>query len=153
MTNVMPDRGPITDVLVEHLTTTLEPGILVGDGVRKPASGWSGGQPGQGNFVPSVLVATLDGLPNFRDTIRDRHSSWKLIYRLGTAGGVRKQADDAADAVRAATLALPRDALGGWKIVDVVFSRQAPVEPQAPTDHPTFLVNDQVEIWLERSRG
>lgn len=152
MTNTLPERGPITDALVAHLAA-LEPDILVGDGVRPPASGWVGGLPGQGLFKASVLVATLDGVPNMRETVRDRHSSWKLLYRLGTAGGVRKQADDAADAVRARVLSMPRNAVvPGWKLVDIVLNRQAPVEPQAPTDHPTFLVNDQVEIWLERSR-
>lgn len=151
----MPPRGPITDALIARLTAELEPAVLVGDGARPPAAGWPGAQPGQGLFQASVLVETLEGVPGpAAETIRSRHSNWRAYYRLSTAGGARKQADDKADDVRAAALTLPRgEIVPGWELIDVVFTRQAAVDKQAPTDNPTFVVPDTVELWLTRQRA
>lgn len=156
MSTDIPNRGPWTDDLVAHLRAALdEP---VGDGERPKEAGWSGDQPGQGNFVASVQVDTLDGVPGpARERVASQHSEWRLRYRISSIGGLRNQADKVADKARAAALAFPhgRDSAkrDNWTCQSVYLPQQAPVVPKRPTgDWPDFTVDDVVELWLTRSR-
>lgn len=155
MSNQMPRRGRVTDALIAHLESALE--FPVGDGTRPETAGWQGGQPGQGDFVASVMVSTGEGAAGFREPVNSRHSSWRLLYGLSTAGGTRSQADDKADDVREAVLALPHGTgsapiIAGWRLTDVVFERQAPVGKESPTDAANWKVDDVVALWLDRIR-
>lgn len=151
----MPPRGPLTDQLVtllaldDGLDTA---GIVAGDHTRPPEAGWSGTQPGQGQFIASVEVATGEATPHFRETVRSRHTSWQMTYHLRVIGATRSQADHAADKVREACLAFPQGEYApGWKVIAVVIPRQAPIRKENPTDHPTFAVDDVVQLWVERA--
>jgi hypothetical protein len=153
----LPNRGPWTDALVQHLRTALAP-LLVGDGERPKDAGWSGNQPGQGNFVASVQLDTLDGVPGqARERVASQHSDWRLRYRMSSVGGLRNQADKVADQARAAALTFPhgRDSakVEQWVCQAVYIAQQAPVQRKAPTgDWADFAVDDVVELWLTRSR-
>jgi len=99
-----PLRGPITDYLLTELVNTLD-GVLVGDGVAPDDGGWKGGDIGAGTFAAYVVlttgVATQVNTPpqGLKDQSGD---AWNLTYTLASYGGVRQQADDVADQVRAA---------------------------------------------------
>lgn len=157
MQSTLPRRGLITDFLVAQLTTNLaaaDSPVLIGDGIRPKEAGWAGDTPGQGVFVASVLVETLEAVPAQTETLRGQGSSWKMPYRLSTAGGTRKQADDGADDVRAAVLAIAKGALlEGWQLQQVLVPRMAPVARENPSEHSAFLVPDAIELWVARSRG
>lgn len=145
------ERGRVTDALVEGLRTVLEPTLLVGDGQVPNAAGWPGGQPGVGNFVASVTVRTMPGTPNFRDDLRSRHTSWSLGYSLRTIGGARQQADAMADLVRAAVVGLAVS-VPGWSLTGMLFQVLAPVVAGSG-DHPTYEVDDTVQVLMDRSRS
>jgi hypothetical protein len=158
---LLPERGRITDALVEHMKTAADlvtAGILVGDGVAPDEAGWPKGQANVDAFVASTTVETLQAVPNSKDTIHGRHSSWIANYGLRTWGGVRTQADNAADKARAAALGFrATTALDlqdmPWKITEVMFAQLAPVNPVKGTDPPLWEVIDIVQIWLERKRS
>ena len=156
MSHLLLPRGPLTDLLVDHLlahSLITGSGVIVGDAVVDPRAGWTGTQPGQGDYVASVVVSTGEASRRDVDTVRSRHESWVCRYGIKSIGGARQQADYTADRARAAVLDLPRieyDFGTRWRLADIVFSRLAPVEVGGPTDAPNFAVNDVVELWVDR---
>lgn len=154
----LPARGPLTDALADHFAASLllsERGILFGDASVPVAAGWAQNQPGQGAFTASVTLTTGDALPLANETIRSRHSTWRMVYGLKSIGGLRTQADHAADRARAAALAFPRGpiTLGAfdWTVQAIVFAKLAPVRKVDPTDAPTFELDDVFEVWMART--
>jgi hypothetical protein len=161
MSELLLPRGIITDALVALLEDSdllSERSIKVGDGVPPDEAGWPSGKAGTGTFVASVTVSTGDATVRDRDPINSRHSSWVARYGLRTVGAARSQADNAADLVRQACSAFTGQTVaavdqGVWKVNDAVFNRLAAVTVDKSTDPPTWVVEDVLDVWLDRSRS
>lgn len=155
MANNLMDRGKLTDAFVAHMKATVPTAIaLVGDGAEEPAAGWPGGNVNQGLYVASVVVSTGDATPFSRDGINSRHTSWQASYGLRSIGAARQQADAVADVARAAAIAFSASTadIGGFTIMDVVFTRLAPVTRNDSTDPPIWQLDDNLTIFVSRQR-
>lgn len=156
MSEALP-RGLLTDYLVQRLRADLEsldPPVLVGDGLPPDAAGWTGAQPGKGDFVSSVTVRTLPSTPGSRDTLGVRTGSWIASYGLASTGAVRSQADNTADVMRDALLEVDhRDfSVPGWSCAALWFPSLSAVSVSTATDPPVFELDDTVHLQMERSR-
>lgn len=158
MTNAVPERGRLTDLLVAYLRThpdlTAFP-LVIGDADPPAEAGWPGGQAQVGDFVASTTVRTLPATPLHREPVASRHSSWRCRYGLRTIGAVRHQADAGADVVRASMVALAGQGFAefDWGIQDVVYESLGPVEKRGSGDAATWDVDDVVELWIARRRA
>lgn len=156
-------RGELTDQLLVLLAAQLEPDILVGDHQAPAAGGWSGAEPGQGKFIPYVVLTTNPGARNQagnfgRDISPVEGWDWKLTYKLASYGGARNQADYVADAVRACwdgqseqklTLGeAPRWKAFMWNTVSMgALTRLDAVQP------PSWEIIDEMSMALTRCRA
>jgi len=153
----VPQRGRLTDQLLAYLradTSLSEWGMVIGDGDPPPEAGWSGHQPGVGDFVASATVRTAQAVPLHRETVRNRHSSWRCRYGIRSVGALRPHADHAADLTRAAVVEfrdLPMQGPAGWRIQDAVYESLGGVEKRGAGDNATFDVDDVVDIWVVRA--
>lgn len=98
---IVPDRGVLTDLLVATLTAGLtnDPAILVGDGMAPTAGGWPQGEPGEGDFVPYVVLTCSSWRPAAGTVLTPVSDAWTASYRVGSYGGQREEADYVADRV------------------------------------------------------
>lgn len=159
MSTSIPQRGRLTDALMEFLTTSTvlaDAGILVGDQVAPDGAGYSkGAEPGSSSFISSVTLTTGIAIPgDAPDTMRSSHTNWKMVYGLRSVGGSRTQADFTADKGREVVASFPIEALNlgdQWKVQRLLFTRFAPMREQRTTDVPTFILDDQIEVWATRS--
>lgn len=159
MSHLVPERGRITDALIAYLrghAAIGEFGLLIGDGDPPDEAGWPAGTPQEGAFVASSTVRTAPAVPLHREGVRSRHSSWRCRYGLRTIGGVRAQADAAADVVRLAVAAYRDLAIetpsGNWDVQDAVFEQLGGVDPQGTQDQTrTWQVDDVVDLWIVRA--
>lgn len=153
----LPERGRLTDQLLAYLRghqALLDWGMVVGDGDPPKEAGWSGGQPGVGQFVASATVRTAQAVPLHRETVRSRHSSWRCRYGVRSVGALRSHADHAADLTRAALSDfrdLPMQGPAGWRIQDAVYESLGGVEKRGAGDNATWDVDDVVDLWVVRS--
>lgn len=158
MSVLLPARGPLTDALLATITPILnDANIQVGDGTKPQAGGWPE-QPGSGDFVGYVTVATgrATEVPGERPSLASEHSAWLMNYTLTSVGAVRQQADYTADLARAAALqvqALDVLTLGPetWGVVSVLFHTLAPIDKDNQTDPPTWQAVDACEIRISRA--
>lgn len=158
MSTSTPDRGRLTDALVAHLVVNnllAERGIVFGDGEAPAAAGWTGNEPGVGEFVASLVLTTLLSQPTpAPETLRSEHSSWRMAYQLRATGGTRTQADEAADRGRHAMEDFPADEynLGEmWKVQRILFPRLSGVRIQKVSDVAQWISDDVAEVWVFRS--
>lgn len=157
----MPERGAISDQVIATLTEGIpqdgsEGTVLIGDAVKPEGGGWPGGQPGQSLFVPYVDVQTgpASRPRDQPDALRQGHTTWVMIYTLTCYGGARKQADWAADQVRAIAITMSKmviQAGESWTIEIAKFDQLAPVVRNDQTDPPMFTVTDQLALTVTRS--
>lgn len=98
---IVPDRGVLTDTLVVALTAALDddPAILVGDGMAPVEGGWPKGEPGEGDFVPYIVLTCGSWRPAAGLTLAPAGDAWSASYRVGSYGGQREHADYVADRV------------------------------------------------------
>lgn len=155
--NEVPERGQLTDQMLAYLSghtgVTGFP-LLVGDNDPPFEAGWTGAQPGVGDFTASVTVRTGNAVSLHRDTVRSRHSSWRCRYGIRTVGAVRSQADAAADVARAALVAFRDVAVAGpsgWHLQDAVYESFGGVEKRGTGDNATFEVDDTIDLWVVRA--
>lgn len=154
----VPKRGLLTDALFDYLEGNISAvgeQIAVGDHLVPRAAGWSSQQPGQGRYIASTVLRTEDATTRDVETLRSRHSTWICRYSVRHIGGARGQVDYVADGVRQLLVdfsrAVPSLELGGtWVIAESIFTRLGSVTSEAPTDFPTFAINDTLEVWIGR---
>lgn len=156
------ERGRLTDWLLSTLLRptleTLTPPILVGDGRAPEAGGWSGAQPGQGDFVPYTALFTGPAAPDGKQAISlGEAQDWLCRYQLRHAGGLRSQADWIADRSRQAwdRQGEIRLDLGGppqWKAYRFTVASMGAVTRNDTVDPPYWEVTDEVVLALSRCR-
>lgn len=148
-------RGAFTDQVLDHLTSALEPGVLVGDGERPEGGGWSG-QPGEGTFAAYVVLESGQGAQGGGNPpLGDSDDSWLITYSLRSSGGLRQQADWAADQARAAWMGLPKInyELGTtWRLLRPQVVTLGPMNRNDAVNPPYWTATDTVTAWLARSR-
>lgn len=157
----VPSRGPLTDALVAWMRASevlagATPPVLIGDGKVPNAAGWNSGRVGEGLFVSSVTVTTLEASPWATEVLTARHTSWVMPYRLKTISGSRTGADAIADVARAHARAFPRDGLdlgGNWQVLEGYFDRLAAVNPRGEVDQETWEADDTLYLRVTRGRG
>lgn len=154
---MIPARAAITESLLSYLANELQ--VAVGDGQAPPAAGWSGGQPGAGNYVPYVVLITGSATPRAasgqRDTLGPDKSMWTLSYSLRAFGVVRAQADYHADAARAAWDQLRGNnliAAEGWTAVASLIDSMGQINRNDSVDPPLWELTDSYSLWVARAR-
>lgn len=147
-------RGPLTDAILDFLTAALQPhGILVGDGIAPNDGGWTGGQPGEGNFRSYVVVSTLQASKGFQDPVPGGDTSWRASYGLRSVGALRHQSDWTADKARQAMKDYkPKhiDLDGDWRVLKTSFETLGPVTRNDTSDPAYWELLDTATIWLEK---
>lgn len=148
-------RGVLTDDLLDYLEQTFaaaEFTLLVGDHLAPEEGGWSGGQPGTGEFVPYLVLTTGPATRNAKDPIGRDNSSWSAAYTLRAVGATRTQADWAADMARSAVVGYAKrkpEGLGGWKVQLTLYSVLGDIQRNNSVDPPYYELTDTVALWLE----
>lgn len=147
-------RGKFTDVLLDYVRMHLASPVQLGDNEQPSAGGWTGEQPGTGQYTPWVSITTGPSTPNLTETLARRTgSSWRLVYFVRAAGGNRPQADYAADQARALLSALHHmvinDGHQNWKVQKTAYVTLGAIERNDATDPPTFELADTLEVWVE----
>lgn len=147
-------RGVLTDFLLDKLATELTaPGILVGDGIAPEAGGWTGGQPGEGNFAPYVVLNTGPASKQgTRETLGNESTSWAATYTTRHVGALRQQADWAADKVRRVLNDFRLKAIdldGDWRIMRTEYQQLGAVIRNDSTDPAYWEITDSLTLWLE----
>lgn len=160
MSSLIIERGPVTDSFIDFLTaalTEMDVAIVVGDGEKPPESGWTSGQPGNGDYVAFVTVATNPAPPAAREPQRlsGQHGSWQLGYSLKYFGSSRTQADWCADQVRKAVVAfqtrfLPADF--GWSIESVIVPVLGAIARNDQVTPSEWSIGEEVQIRVTRDR-
>lgn len=148
-------RGPLTDAILDHLEAALDTalGILVGDGIAPVGGGWSGGQPGEGDFVPYVVLSTMPASKGFTDPVPGGDTSWRAGYSLRCVGALRSQCDWVADKSRQAmVLYKPKtiDLDGDWRVLKTSYDTLGAVTRNDSTDPPYWELLDTATLWLEK---
>lgn len=157
-TKTLFERGRVTDWLLDQYRTLLDPGVLLGDGEAPEEGGWPGNEPGQGNFVPYLTVATLPGAPTFAQALGDANAGdWTLRYQIRYFGGLRAQADWAADKGRAVWTALLPNRLDvgdltQWRAYKFSVTSMGAVTRDDTVTPPYWYCVDEVALNLSRCR-
>lgn len=152
-------RGALTDWLIGQLTDGLaDKGILVGDAVAPKAGGWTGSQPGQGNFVSYVVLSTGAAQPASRMPLAEPDADdWAASYTLRAVGAMRQQCDWTADQARLIWGQLPVLVLplgpSSWKVYQGQVTAMGEVRRNDATDPPYWEVSDTLGVNLARSRA
>lgn len=165
MTTAKPlfERGRLTDWLLETLLrpplgAMMPTPVLVGDAVAPEEGGWSGGEPGQGTFVPYVTLATGPAAPAPKQGLGPGEAwDWMLRYQLRSVGALRGQCDWVADQARAAwdTQGEVRLSIGDgpqWKAAQFVVASMGAVTRNDQVSPPYWEVVDEVSLALSRCR-
>lgn len=145
-------RGVLTDYLLDRLDTNLDPRIEVGDGIAPEAGGWTGGQPGEGDFKPYVVLSTGPATKKVQETLGLQSTSWAATYSLRHVGALRQQADWCADMVRRELNDLKVKAIdlgGPWRILRTEYMSLGPITRNDSTDPAYWELTDSVSLWLE----
>lgn len=147
-------RGPLTDAILDHLETVLADTMIeVGDGIAPAEGGWTGGQPGEGNFVPYVVLSTLQATKGFQDPVPGGDQSWRAAYSLRCVGAMRQHADWVGDMSRDAMKAFkPKviDLGGSWRVMKTSYETLGPVTRNDSSDPPYWELLDTATLWLEK---
>jgi len=152
------DRTALTTTLVNHLSTALQTGVLVGRGFAPPRGGWANGQPGVGSFQPYTVVRTSRAVtpaPGEPVRIGAALSSWLCSYRLNCFGAMESQAEDTAVQVANAATDLSGPlTLGGvqWTLQQVLLNALGDVIPNNSTDPPYWQTSVDVSLHLSRAQ-
>lgn len=153
-------RGLITDWLIDQLENALSlsgpaASIKVGDGEAPDTGGWTLEQPGEGAFVPYVVVTALNGSQGpFQDPVFNQDTSWQLPYSMRCVGGSRQQADWCADQQRELMMKLQRSRVGEqpgmvWKLTRVRYTQIGGMTRNDATDPPLWECTDVVSLWID----
>lgn len=150
-------RGVLTDALLDVLEVALQPDILVGDGIAPEPAGWTGGQPGEGDFISYVTLNTGPARKNIasRQTLGRDNTAWVAGYTLTNVGALRQQCDWTADRTRSALTEGTLEALEfspGWRILLVEFTGLGGLTRNSSVNPPYWELTDNVDLWLERAR-
>lgn len=156
------DRGRVTDWLLDMLTTELGDPLLAGDGMAPEAGGWPLGDPGNGDFVPYLTLATGKGVPVSADPLAAAEGEdWQLAYTISYFGGTRSQTDWAADLGRAAWNSR-RDARiecgsatapNPWKAYRFAVAEMGALTRNDQVQPPYWQLVDQATLRLTRCRA
>lgn len=163
MGNIVPARGPLTDLLLAHLRDTLEDFALVGDGIRPDGGGWtpnSQGETGPDEGVYQAYTVLNTGDAALREeqsppTLRQAMRAWACGYQIDFYGAARAQADDVADATRAAAVSFEAQTdpllLGGhyWSVQAVRFNRFGGIKRLDNEDPPVWTGSDLFAVWID----
>lgn len=150
-------RGPVTDDLIDYLGTQLVGlAVLIGDGEAPRAGGWTGGQPGEGEFQAYTVLSTGPARVNNRDPLANNSTSWLASYTLRSVGTSRTQADWAADTTRAAVASYAKRnievATGNiWSVQRAVYETLGPVTRIDATKPAHWELADTFTLQLEAS--
>jgi hypothetical protein len=156
-------RGKLTDYLLAQLTDRLTgTAVLVGDGVAPKAGGWQGGQPGQGAFAPYVVLSTGEASSNSPQPLGQANADdWVCQYTLRSVGGLRKQADYAADVAiyvwnvfgaLGEELDLGMETTRSWKLYRSDVLRMGPVTRNDEVDPALWEMTANLAVYLTKSR-
>lgn len=157
-TKTLFERGRVTDWLLGQYRADLDPGVLLGDGEAPEEGGWPSNEPGQGEFVPYLTIATLPGTPAFAQAVGDADAGdWTLRYQVKYFGGLRDQADWAADRGRAVwasrvTTKLDVGDLTQWKAYKFSVLSMGAVTRDDTVNPPYWTCVDEVSLNLSRCR-
>ena len=146
-------RGVLTDAILDYLGTALDDtGILIGDGIAPKQGGWSGGEPGVGDFVPYVVLTTGPAQKQARDPLARENTSWLATYTTRHVGALRQQTDWCADKVREALVEYRPKLLhldSKWSVVQTTYPSLGPITRNDTTDPAYWELVDNVSVWLE----
>lgn len=106
----MVNRDLVTSWLVTVLTGV---GTPVGDHQAPDMGGWSSGTPGQGDFVPYVVVSAGQGVSREAGLCPGAFD-WTLTYTVKCFSVSRKGVDQLADAVCGELVGLPHEEFGSY---------------------------------------
>lgn len=153
MSNEIFSRGLLTDALLDYLESETSNGLLVGDGMAPLDGGWTGGEPGKGDFVPYVVLSTGPAQKQSRDPLGGmENSSWLATYTTKHVGALRQQTDWAADQVRKAMVKFRPahiDLDGDWAIVQTTYPQLGAISRNDAVDPPYWELVDNLSVWLE----
>lgn len=160
MSHRLPQRGVLTDLLLEFLESVMvqdETQIVVCDGLAQPGVGWPG-DPGEGSFVPYTVLKTgpANTIAAEPTTLGGQHGTWLCGYLLSSYGSSRQQCDWCADTTRAAVLRFDQDEpldLGEqWSIESITFNQLGPVDQNQAITPALWSATDQVFLRINRAK-
>lgn len=137
--------GALTEALIEALKTNT--GQLVGDGIAPPNGGWKGGQPGQGVFVPYLVVAQ-GAASAIYDGLDDATVAWLIPYAVTAHGGSRKQADWMMSQSRLDVEHFRVFRFGDpvWKTIGAAYVSMGAPEHNTSVDPPAWSIRDTIAL-------
>lgn len=110
-----------TAAVIAHLEGA---GLLVGDGRKPVAGGWSGA-PGQSDHVSYCIVRHVGGSDIYSDDVTDAADAYRPLYDAWVVGGSRSEAQEALGVVCDRMLRVPLT-IDGFRVqrveLDVTFS-------------------------------
>lgn len=146
-------RGVLTDQMLDYLGSRLEDtGVLVGDGIAPKEGGWTGGEPGKGDFVPYVVLSTGPAQKQSRDPLAQDNTSWLATYTTRHVGALRQQTDWCADKVREALVEFHPKTIhldSKWRVLQTTYPRLGAITRNDTTDPAYWELQDDVSVWLE----
>ena len=146
------DRGTLTEVVLDHLRTGVGgKNLPLGDGVAPAAGGWIGGQPGEGAFVPYLVLMSSPASPQ-AEAIGNRFSRWAVPYQIRSFGASRQQADWSLDLARNTLVTLIGEYYmlpARWGISNMELLSIGGATRNDSTNPPYFESTDSVSLWLE----
>lgn len=152
-------RGPLTDWLLDRLESELSEinsAVLLGDGIAPEDGGWTGGQPGVGQFRAYTVITTAAATRLHASPIGDSANSWSAGYVFRSVGGSRQQAEWAADRTRVALDRVKKINLdlmtGTWRLTKVHYETLGGVSRNDSTDPPYWELADTAGLWLDREQ-
>lgn len=158
------ERAMLTSwVISDVLGGSLDPSkVLVGTGIAPPAGGWTGAQPGEGDFMPYVVVMTSVAAPAGRQLMGPGEAQdWTVRYSVRSVGGAHDQAEWTADQARSAWDTQPETKLpltdttppARWKAYQFTLAQMGAVARNDDVNPPYWEVEDIMVLSLSRCRS
>lgn len=143
-------------LLTKAVFDLLKGQVLIGRGVAPPEGGWSAGQPGQGTYVPYVVLKTGAAItpgPGQPERLGRVRTSWVVSYAFTYHGKMESAVDEYADVVRDEIIALDKAlTIDGveWRVQQVKFDRLGATEIDNSTSPGHWRLTDDVSLHLSR---
>jgi hypothetical protein len=155
MSNEVIKRSELTKAVYDHLSQN----VLIGRGSAPRDGGWTGGQPGAGNFTPYVVLKTGRALspgPGQPERLAVGRTSWVCNYVLSYHNTMESNVDDYADTIRDFILELPKTyTLDGvdWHLQRVSIEVMGETRSDNSTSPTHWSLADDVSLHLSRVRA